>query len=152
LYGAETVRLPVLTDPRTRLAEALLGFTAAGLFAVSMPLAIVLLANARGESVGDLLRAAGVSLVVTLWIFTGIALVATAAYSAVLVLRKKTEAGSAWIAFGILSIAFCLMFVALGKLPGALVGVAAGGLVLVGGLFDTVLAALKKAASERARI
>ncbi len=144
--------LPVVTDPRTRLVEGLLGLTAAGLYAVSVPLAIVLLSISLQASIDDLLRAPGVSLIITLWIFLGIALTATAVYAAILVLRRKAEAGSAWIAFGIISISFCIMFVAVGRLSGAWVGVAASGVILGAGFIDTVLAILKKRASERANV
>ena len=151
-YGTETVPLPVLTDPRTRLVEGLLGLTATGLYAVSVPLAIVLLSMSMQATIDDLLRAAGVSLIITLWIFLGIALTATALYASILVLRRKAEAGSAWIAFGIISISFCAMFVALGRLGGAWVGVVASGVILGAGLIDTVLAILKKRASERVQV
>ena len=152
LYGAETVPLPVLTDPRTRLVEGLLGVTAGGLFAIAVPLAIVLLAGERNATIDDLLRAAGISLIVTLWIFVGIALAATSLYAAVLVLRRKTEAGSGWVAFGIIALSFCFMFVAFGSLTGGWVGVLASGLILGAGLMDTVLAFQKRRASELAQI
>lgn len=151
LYGEETVPLPVLTDPRTRLVEGLLGVTAAGLFAVSIPLAIVLLAGERRSTIDDLLRAEGVSLVVTLWIFLGIALAATAVYAAILVLRRKAEAGAGWVSFGIIAVSFTLMFVLFGSMVGAWVGVVASGLILGAGLIDTILAIQKKRASEAAR-
>ena len=151
-YGAETVPLPVLTDPRTRLVEGLLGVTAAGLYAVSIPLAIVLLAGQRRSTIDDLLRAEGVSLIVTLWIFLGIALAATAIFAAILVLRRKAEAGAGWVSFGVIAIVLTIMFVLFGSMNGAWVGVVASGLILGAGLMDTVLAIQKKRASESARL
>ena len=150
--GAETVPLPVLTDPRTRLVEGLLGVTAAGLYAVSIPLAIVLLAGQRRSTIDDLLRAEGVSLIVTLWIFLGIALAATAIFAAILVLRRKAEAGAGWVSFGVIAIVLTIMFVLFGSMNGAWVGVVASGLILGAGLMDTVLAIQKKRASESARL
>ena len=144
LYGRNTVPLPVRTDPRTRLVEGLLGLTAGGLFAVSIPLAVVLLAGALGMTIDELLRAPGVSLRVTLWIFLGIALTAAALYSALLVLRKKAEAGAAWITFGIVAGSLCGLFAALANLAGAWAGVAGSALIFGSGLFDTVLALRSK--------
>ncbi len=148
LYGTQTIPLPVVTDPRTRLVEGLMGLTAAGLFAVAIPLAIVLLAGQVGMTLDELLRAAGISLIVTMWIFTGIGLTATAIYSAILVLRKKTEAGAGWVAFGVVAGIVSGTFVVLARLSGAWVSVAASALILLAGLFDTIQAILKKEKSE----
>ncbi len=139
LYGTQTIPLPVVTDPRTRLVEGLMGLTAAGLFAVAIPLAIVLLAGQVGMTLDELLRAAGISLIVTMWIFTGIGLTATAIYSAILVL---------WVAFGVVAGIVSGTFVVLARLSGAWVSVAASALILLAGLFDTIQAILKKEKSE----
>ena len=138
LYGTTTVPLPVRTDPRTRLVEAVLGFAATGLFVVSIPLAIFLLAGARGESLDTLLRAPGVSLVVTLWIFLGVALTAASLYAALLVFRSKSEAGAGWIALGSVAAVLSAVFVALANVTGGWAGVAGGGLFVAGGIFDTL--------------
>jgi len=122
------------------------------LYAVSIPLAIVLLAGQRRSTIDDLLRAEGVSLIVTLWIFLGIALAATAIFAAILVLRRKAEAGAGWVSFGVIAIVLTIMFVLFGSMNGAWVGVVASGLILGAGLMDTVLAIQKKRASESARL
>ena len=121
-----------------RLVEAVLGFAAAGMFVLSIPLAIVLLAAARGESLDVLVRAPGVSLVVTLWVFVGAALAATAAYAAFLVFRSKSEAGATWIALGITGAIMSALFLAVAGVSGAWVAIAGGGLFVAAGIFDTL--------------
>ena len=134
----ETVPLPVRTDPRKRSFEGILGMTAAALFAISVPLAIALLAAERGHGIDEVFLTPGVSLVVTLWIFSGIGLAAVAAYSAFQFIWRKSESGGAWIALGIMALIVCGTFTGLVGLTGAWAATLGGVLVLVAGLVDLI--------------
>lgn len=136
LYGDATTPLPVRTHPRKRLMLAILGLTASGLFAVALPLAIVLLAQRLGTTIEETLRRTGVSLVVTLWIFHQVALSAVGFYSSAMVLLKKAEAGAGWIAFGVFATGMCTAFLTLGGMAGAAFGIAGGAILLGAGIFD----------------
>ena len=123
-------------NPRHRLLGIVLDLAAAALFAISVPLAIVLQAQSLGVDAYEVLRRSGTSLVATLWIFQGIAFGALAAYSGLLVLRKKSEGGGAWLAFGVFATILSSLFLGLTGLGGALFGVAAGVLLIAAGLLD----------------
>lgn len=113
-----------------------LGLTAGALAALSVPLAIFVLAAELGMTIDQVMTAAGTSLIATLWIFMGVAYAAVAFYAAILVLRKKSEAGAGWLFFGVVGIVLSTVFLLFTGLTGAIVGIAAGALLFVGGLLD----------------
>jgi len=112
--------------------------TAAALFGISVPLAIALLAAERGHGIGEVFLTPGVSLVVTLWIFSGIGLAAVAAYSAFQFIWRKSESGGACIVLGIMALIVCGTFTRIAGLTGAWAGTGGALLILVAGLVDLI--------------
>ncbi len=137
-YGQETVPLPVRTNPRRRVIATLLGFAAASLEIISAPLAIYYLSVVTGLSYSEVLQLAGVSLIATLWIFQAIGFTAVGIYGSVLVLRKKAQAGAGWIVFGVFEVSFALTFLLVAGLLSAWVGIAAGGVMILGGALNSL--------------
>ncbi len=140
VYGAETIPLPVRTNPRLQLIGVGLGFAAASVYVASAPLAIYYLAVGLGVDFSEVLLLSGVSLIATLWIFQCVAFAAVGFYSSILMLLKKAQIGAGWVTLGVFSISFSAIFLAVGGLFGAWFGVLAGGLVMGAGLLNTFLA------------
>ena len=135
-YGAETIPLPVRTDPRVRLIGVLLGFVASSIYVISAPVAIYFLAVDSGLTISEVFTLSGVSLIATLWIFQAVGFAVVGFYGSVLVLRKKAQAGAGWIVYGIVSVSFALIFLLFTALFGAWLGIAAGSMFIVAGAIN----------------
>jgi hypothetical protein len=138
VYGVETVPLPLKRDPRRRLIGVALGFVAPSLYVASAPLAIALLASEHGLTYDQVLLLAGVSLIATLWIFQCIGFAAVGFYAPILVLQKKAYIGAGWVVLGTFEIVFSAVFVSIGALTGAWLGLAAGILMVVAGVLNVL--------------
>ena len=137
-YAKETVPLPVRVDPRRRLGGGVLGIVAGGLFATSVPVTILLLANKLGVTPADVFLLTGSSLMATLWSFLGVGFAAMVLYAGIQVLRRKAEAGIGWIVLGAIAIFLSAVFLLFTGLTGAWVGIVAGVTLIAAGLLNVL--------------
>ena len=137
-YGVETVPVPVRIDPRIRFMGLVFGFVAASLYVASAPVAIFLIGASRGLTLSEVMLVPGASVIATLWIFQCIGFAATGFYCSVIVMWKKAHVGGGWAVLGFFELIFSLVFVFPVGLTGAWLGVAAGILLIVGGVLNSL--------------